>query len=87
MAEAPPARSLMVDRILQSRSLTSSTSSTIGFQMTDFRRKPFSQEVGRELPVLFDTADLSGLYPFATVSALHRSGFLRRVLARQVEPR
>jgi hypothetical protein len=55
--------------------------------MTDFRRKLFSQEVRREPPVLFGTADLSGLYPFATVRALHRSGFLRRVLARQVEPR
>ena len=53
--------------------------------MTDFRRKPFSQEAGCEPPVLFDTADLSGLYPFATVSAHHRSGFLRRALARQVE--
>jgi hypothetical protein len=99
MAEAPLARSPMVDRILQSGSLASSTSSTIGFQMTDFQRKPFSQETGRELPVLFDTANLSGLYPFATASAHHCNRFLRhinavasgfagrRVPARQVEPR
>jgi hypothetical protein len=56
----------MVDRILQSRLPTSSTPSTIGFQMTNFRRKPFSQEAGRNPPVLFDTAGLFGLYPFAT---------------------
>jgi hypothetical protein len=99
MAEAPPARSLMVDRILQSRSLTSSTSSAIGFQMTDFRRQPFSQEVGRKLPVPFDTANLSGLCPFATGRAHHCNRFLRhinavtsgfsgrRALARQVSPR
>jgi hypothetical protein len=77
----------MVDRILQSWCLASSTSSTIGFQMTDFQRKPISQEAGGTLPVLFDTACLSGLYPFATVRAHHRNGFLRPVLARQVEPR
>jgi hypothetical protein len=52
-----------------------------------FRRKLISQEAGREPPVLFDTADLSGLYPFATVRAHHRSGFLRRVFARPVNPR
>jgi len=99
MAEAPLARSPMVDWILQSRSLASSTSSTIGFQMTSFQRKPFSREAGCELPVLFDTANLSGLYPFATASAHLCNGFLRhinavasgfagrRVLARQVESR
>ena len=53
--------------------------------MTDFRRKLFSQEAGCEPPVLFDTAGLSGLYPFATVRAHHRNGFLRRVLAWPVE--
>ncbi|UPK03214.1 hypothetical protein [Bradyrhizobium sp. 170] len=55
--------------------------------MTNFQRKPISQEAGCELPVLFDTADLSGLYPFATVSAHHPAGFLRRVVARLVSPR
>jgi hypothetical protein len=44
--------------------------------MTDFRRKLFSQEAGREPPVLFDTADLSGLYPLATARAHCRDGFL-----------
>jgi hypothetical protein len=44
--------------------------------MLDFRRKPFSQEAGCEPPVLFDTATLSGLYPFATASAHCRDGFL-----------
>jgi hypothetical protein len=32
-------------------------------------------------PVLFGTANLSGLYPFATASAHDRNGFLRRVNA------
>jgi hypothetical protein len=32
--------------------------------MNDFRRKLFSQEARREPSVLFDTAGLSGLYPF-----------------------
>jgi hypothetical protein len=71
----------MVDRILQSRSLASSTPSAIGFQMNDFRRKLISQEAGREPPVRFDTATLSGLYPFATVRAQHCYGFPRRVTA------
>jgi hypothetical protein len=66
----------VLDWILQSRSLTSSTPSAIGFQMTDFRRKLFSQEAGREPPVLFGTAALSGLYPFATAGAHCRDGFL-----------
>jgi hypothetical protein len=66
MAEAPFASAPMVDRILQSRSLTSSTPSAIGFQMNDFRQKLISQDATREPSVLFGTADLSGLYPFAT---------------------
>jgi hypothetical protein len=75
----------MVDRILQSPSLTSSIASATGFQMADFRRKLLSQETRREPPVLFDTAGLSGLYPFATV---HRgSGFQRRAFARPVGAR
>jgi hypothetical protein len=76
MAEAPFARAPMVDRILQSRSLASPTPSVIGFQMTDFRRKLFSQETGRAPPVLFDTAVLSSLYPFATARTHCRDGFL-----------
>jgi len=47
--------------------------------MTDFQRKLFSQEVRRVPPVLFGTAGLSGLYPFATAMAHYRNGFLRRV--------
>jgi hypothetical protein len=81
MAEVPFARVPMVDRILQSRSLASSTPSAIGFQMTDFRRKPFSQEAGCDPPVLFGTAALSGLYPFATARSHDRNRFLRRVSA------
>ena len=81
MAKAPFARAPMVDRILHSRSLTSSTPSAIGFQMTDFRRKLFLQEADREPSVLFDTAGLSCLYPFATARAQHCNGFLRRVNA------
>jgi hypothetical protein len=84
MARAPFARAPMVDRILQSSSLASPAPSAIGFQMTDFRRKHFSQEARREPPVPFDTA---GLYPFATVRAQHCNGFPRHVLARQVKPR
>jgi hypothetical protein len=61
--------------------LASSTPSAIGFQMTNFQRKPISQEAGRTLPVRFDTADLSGLYPFATASAHHCNDFPRRVNA------
>jgi hypothetical protein len=87
MAEAPFACAPMVDRILQSWSLASSIPSAIGFQMNDFRRKLFSQEARREPPVRFDTAGLSGLYPFATARAHHCNGFPRRVLARPVGPR
>jgi hypothetical protein len=76
MAQAPFGHAPVLDRILQSRSLTSSTPSAIGFQMTDFRRELFSQEAGREPPVLFGTAALSGLYPFATARAHCRGGFL-----------
>jgi hypothetical protein len=76
MTEARFARAPMVDRILQSRSLTSPTPSVIGFQMTDFRRKLSSQETGRAPPVPFDTADLSGLYPFATMRTHGRDGLL-----------
>jgi len=76
-----------MDRILQSWSLTSSTPSAIGFQMTDFQRKPFLQETDREPPVLFDTAGLSGLYPFATVRARDCNYFLRCVFAWPVNPR
>jgi hypothetical protein len=54
--------------------------SAIGFQMNDFRRKLFSQEARREPAVRFDTAGLSGLYPFATVRPHERNGFLRCVL-------
>jgi hypothetical protein len=61
--------------------------SAIGFQMNDFRRKLFSQEARREPPVLFDTAGLSGLYPFATVRSRYCNDFPRRVVARQVGPR
>jgi hypothetical protein len=61
--------------------------SAIGFQMNDFRRKLFSQAARRVPPVRFDTAGLSGLYPFATVGAHHRNGFPRRVLAWPVGPR
>jgi hypothetical protein len=86
MAEALFARAAMVDWILQRRSLASSTPSAIGFQMTDFRRKHFSQEARREPPVHFDTAGLSGLYPFATIRTHHRNGFLRCGLARPVSP-
>jgi hypothetical protein len=39
MAEAPFGRASVVDRILQSRSLASSTPAAIGFPMTDFPRK------------------------------------------------
>jgi hypothetical protein len=87
MARAPFARAPMVDRILQSSSLASPAPSAIGFQMTDFRRKHFSQEARREPPVHFDTAGLSGLYPFATIRIHRRNGFLRCGLARQVEPK
>jgi len=87
VAQAPFARAPMVDRILQSSSLASPALSAIGFQMTDFRRKHFSQEARREPPVHFDTAGQSGLYPFATVRDHHRNGFPRRVLARPVGPR
>jgi hypothetical protein len=86
MAQAPFARAPMVDRILQSSSLASPALSAIGFQMTDFRRKHFSQEARREPPVHFDTAGLSGLYPFATIRTHHRNGFLRCGLARPVSP-
>jgi hypothetical protein len=48
----------------------------LDFKMTDFRRKLFSQEADREPPVLFGTAALSGLYPFATARAHDRNGFL-----------
>jgi hypothetical protein len=65
----------------------SSTPSAIGFQMTDFQRKLFSQETGCEPSVLFGTAGLPGLYPFATARTNDRTGIQRRVLARQVEPR
>jgi hypothetical protein len=57
--------------------------SAIGFQMNDFRRKLFSQEAGREPPVLFDTADLSGLYPLATARAHCRDGVLSAAFARK----
>jgi hypothetical protein len=77
----------MLDRILHNRSPASSTLSAIGFQMNDFRRKLFSQEARREPSVLFDTAGLSGLYPFATVRAHHCNGLPRRVPARPMEPR
>jgi hypothetical protein len=87
MARAPFARAPMVDRILQSSSLASPAPSAIGFQMTDFRRKHFSQEARREPPVHFDTAGQSGLYPLATVRPQHCNGFPRRVLARPVSPR
>ena len=87
MAEAPFAPAPTMDRILQSQSLTSSTPSAIGFQMTDFQRKLFSQEAGREPSALFGTAGLSGLYPFATARTDDRTGILRRVHARPVSPR
>jgi hypothetical protein len=89
----------VLDSILQSQSSKSSTPSANGLPMLHFRRKPFSQEAGRAPPVRFDTADLSGLYPFATAGAHHCKSFLRRVnavtsgfawrhvLARPVEPR
>jgi hypothetical protein len=77
----------MVDRILLSQSLTSPIPSAIGFQMTDFQRKLFSQDVRRAPAVLFGTAGLSGLYPFATARDLHRNGLLRRVFARPARPR
>jgi hypothetical protein len=92
-------RTPVVDSILQSQSSKSSTPSASGLPMLHFQRKPFSQEAGRTPPVRFDTADLSGLYPFATARAHHCKSFLRRVnavtsgfaggrvLARQVEPR
>jgi hypothetical protein len=66
---------------------TSSIPSAIGFQMADFRRKLFSQEARREPPVLFDTAGLSGLYPFATAGAHRGNGFQRCVFARPVGAR
>jgi hypothetical protein len=57
-----------LDSILQSRSAKSSTASTDGLPMLNFRRNFFLQNA---LAVLFDTAGLSGLYPFATARA-HR---------------
>ena len=45
--------------------------------MTDFQRKLFSQEMRRAPPVLFGTAGLSGLYPFATARVQQRNGFRR----------
>jgi len=87
MAQAPFARAPMLDRILQSSSLASLAPSAIGFQMTDFRRRNFSQEARREPPVHFDTAGQSGLYPFATTRTHHRNGFLRCGRARPVSPR
>jgi hypothetical protein len=77
----------MLDRILQSSSLASPAPSAIGFQMTDFRRKHFSQEARREPPVHFDTAGPSGPYPFATIRTHRRNSFLRCGLARPVSPR
>jgi hypothetical protein len=63
--------------ILLSRSVESSTASTDGSPMLHFRQNFFSQEAP---PVLFGTADLSGLYPFATAQPAHRNGFLQRVV-------
>jgi len=99
LRKAPFGPAPVVESILQSRSSKSSTTSANGLPMLHFRRKPFSQEAGRTPPVRFDTANLSGLYPFATARAHHCNGFLRRVnavksgfacrrvLARPVDPR
>jgi len=99
IAETPFGRAPVLDSILQSRLSKSSTTSANGLLMLHFRRKPFSQEAGCTPPVRFDTATLSGLYPFATASAHHCNYFPRRVnavtsgvagrrvSARQVEPR
>jgi hypothetical protein len=66
---------IALDSILQSRSAKSSTVSTDGLRMLNFRRKFFLQKAPA---VLFDTARLSGLYPFATARVHHCRSVPRR---------
>lgn len=62
-----------LDSILQSRLAKSSTASTDGLPMLNFRRNFFLQQAP---PVRFDTTRLSGVYPFATAFVRYRAAGL-----------
>jgi len=67
--------------ILLSRSVKSSTASTNGLPMLDFRPNLLSLEASGGTPVLFGTAVLSGLSLFATARAHRCDGAALRVHA------